>query len=102
MASKALFPKTIVKDRRRCLSVNRQTSGRWWVRSCLNRPGYPCDEHRKIITLGEGDRELEMLRIIQASGYLGPIGIIGHTEGKDIRAVLEGNLEGLEVLKGQL
>lgn len=59
-------------------------------------------EGPKIITLGEGDRELEMLRIIQASGYSGPIGIIGHTEGKDIRAVLEGNLEGLEVLKGQL
>jgi sugar phosphate isomerase/epimerase len=59
-------------------------------------------EGPKIITLGKGDRELEMLRIIQASGYSGPIGIIGHTEGKDIRAVLEGNLEGLEVLKSLL
>ena len=59
-------------------------------------------EGPKIITLGEGDRELEMLRIIQASGYAGPIGIIGHTEGEDIRVVLERNLKGLEELKKEL
>lgn len=59
-------------------------------------------EGPKIITLGEGDRELEMLRIIQASGYSGSIGIIGHTEGEDIRPVLERNLQGLEKLKNQL
>ena len=53
-------------------------------------------EGPKIITLGEGDRELEMLKIIKASGYNGPIGILGHTEGEDIRLVLERNLEGLE------
>lgn len=56
----------------------------------------------KIITLGEGDRELEMLRIIQNSGYSGPIGILGHTEGEDIRVVLERNLKGLEELRKQL
>ena len=56
-------------------------------------------EGPKIITIGEGDRELEMLRIISSSGYRGPIGILGHTEGKDIRGVLEANLEGLERLK---
>lgn len=59
-------------------------------------------EGPKIITLGEGDRELEMLRTIQASGYSGPIGIIGHTEGEDIGKVLERNLKGLEQLKSQL
>lgn len=56
-------------------------------------------EGPKIITLGEGDRELEMLKIISRSGYRGPIGIIGHTEGEDIRVVLERNLKGLESLK---
>ena len=56
-------------------------------------------EGPKIITLGEGDRELEMLGIIRASGYSGPIGIIGHTEGEDIRLVLERNLKGLERMK---
>jgi sugar phosphate isomerase/epimerase len=56
----------------------------------------------KIMTLGEGDRELEMLRIIRDSGYRGPIGIIGHTEGEDIRPVLERNLKGLEKLRSPL
>jgi sugar phosphate isomerase/epimerase len=56
----------------------------------------------KILTLGEGDLELEMLRTIIASGYEGPIGILGHTEGEDIRPVLERNLKGLEELKKQL
>jgi sugar phosphate isomerase/epimerase len=59
-------------------------------------------EGPKIITLGQGDRELEMLRIIRASGYSGPIGILGHTEAEDIRVVLERNLKGLEELKKQL
>ena len=56
-------------------------------------------EGPKIITLGEGDRELDMLRIIKESGYRGSIGILGHTEGEDIRIVLERNLEGLADLK---
>jgi hypothetical protein len=43
-----------------------------------------------------------MLSIIRASGYSGPIGIIGHTEGEDIRVVLERNLKGLETLKKEL
>ncbi len=59
-------------------------------------------EGPKIITLGEGDRELEMLKIISASGYSGPIGILGHTEGEDIREVLRRNLEGLESLKSKV
>lgn len=59
-------------------------------------------EGPKIITLGEGEHELEMMRIILASGYKGPIGIIGHTDGEDIRIVLERNLQGLEELKEQL
>jgi len=60
------------------------------------------EEGPKIITLGEGNRELQMLRIINNSGYQGPIGIIGHTEGEDIRVVLERNLEGLDKLKSGL
>jgi sugar phosphate isomerase/epimerase len=59
-------------------------------------------EGPKILTLGEGDLELEMLRNILDSGYKGPIGILGHTEGEDIRLVLERNLKGLEELKKQL
>ncbi len=53
----------------------------------------------KIITLGQGNRELSMLKVIKESGYMGPLGILGHTEGEDIRVVLERNLEGLKQLK---
>jgi sugar phosphate isomerase/epimerase len=53
----------------------------------------------KIITLGEGDEELGMLQIMKENGYEGPVGIIGHTEGEDIKLVLERNLEGLEKLR---
>ncbi|HDS07703.1 MAG TPA: AP endonuclease [Bacteroides sp.] len=56
----------------------------------------------KIITLGDGEKELQMLRVLRASGYDGPLGIIGHTEGEDIRVVLERNLKGLEKLKQSL
>ncbi|MFO7669263.1 MAG: hypothetical protein R6W31_06360 [Bacteroidales bacterium] len=59
-------------------------------------------EGPQIINLGEGDRELEMLKIIAASGYKGSIGIIGHTEGEDIRVVLERNLKGLDRLRSQI
>ncbi len=59
-------------------------------------------EGPKIITLGEGDRELEMLRAVKSSGYAGPIGILGHTEGEDIRPVLERNLAGLDQLNKAL
>jgi sugar phosphate isomerase/epimerase len=59
-------------------------------------------EGPKIITLGEGDRELEMLRTVKNSGYNGPIGILGHTEGEDIQMVLERNLNGLEILRASL
>lgn len=59
-------------------------------------------EGPKIVPLGQGDLELEMLRIIKAKGYKGSIGIIGHTDGLDIKPVLEANLEGLEKLRAEL
>ena len=59
-------------------------------------------EGPKIIPLGQGDQELEMLRVILESGYDGPLGILGHTEGRDILPVLEGNLEGMQQLKEKL
>ena len=59
-------------------------------------------EGPKIITLGEGDREQDMLKIMVEAGYEGPVGILGHTEGEDVRVVLERNLEGLKKLKEAL
>ena len=69
--------------------------------TCININGMKA-EGPKIITLGEGRHELEMLGLIQASGYEGPIGILGHTDGEDIRPVLERNLKGLEHLRQSL
>jgi sugar phosphate isomerase/epimerase len=59
-------------------------------------------EGPKIIPLGDGDRELDMIRVIRDAGYRGSIGIIGHTEGEDIRIVLERNLEGLRKMLDQV
>jgi hypothetical protein len=51
----------------------------------------------KIIPLGTGDEELELLRIVHASGWKGPIGIIGHTD-EDAELKLRKELVGLEAL----
>jgi putative heme-binding domain-containing protein len=56
---------------------------------------------RKILQLGQGTLELELLRTIRASGYQGPIGILGHTQD-DAEARLADNLDGLDWLLPQL
>jgi putative heme-binding domain-containing protein len=49
----------------------------------------------KILPIGEGDRDVEILRQIVASGYNGPIGILNHTD-EDAGLRLQDNLDGLE------
>jgi putative heme-binding domain-containing protein len=56
---------------------------------------------RKILPLGQGSRDLELLRIIRDSGYRGPIGILGHTMD-DAEQRLRDNLDGLDWLVPQL
>jgi len=56
----------------------------------------------KILALGAGDRELQMLRIVLESGYSGPIGILDHQSERDSREVLEENLAGLQSLLQRL
>lgn len=56
---------------------------------------------RKILPIGQGERDLEVLRTIQASGYRGPIGVLGHTND-DAEARLVDNLDGLAWLVKQL
>ena len=55
-----------------------------------------------ILTIGEGNRELEMLKKLKASGFSGSIGIIGHTENEDVALVLQRNLEGLKKLLAEM
>lgn len=56
---------------------------------------------QKILPLGQGTHDLELLRTILASGYRGPIGILGHTQD-DAEARLQDNLDGLDWLLPQL
>lgn len=56
---------------------------------------------RKILPLGAGDLDLELLKVIAASGYRGPIGILGHTND-DAEERLRDNLDGLDWLMPQL
>ncbi len=56
---------------------------------------------KKILPLGEGTLDVKLLRDIAASGYTGPIGILGHTQD-DAEARLRDNLDGLAWLRPQL
>ena len=57
---------------------------------------------KKILTLGEGDQELEMLKIIRASGWQGLVGILDHRPETDSEQTLKDNLDGLARLREQL
>ena len=56
---------------------------------------------QKILVLGQGDLDLDLARTICASGYDGPIGVLGHTQD-DAEARLLDNLEGLDWITGEL
>jgi len=55
-----------------------------------------------VITVGDGDRDLDMLRVIYKSGYHGPIGLINHDQKRDAEIGLRLNMEGLKKLLVQL
>lgn len=52
----------------------------------------------QILPVGSGDQEAGMLKTLKASGYKGPIGILGHIETEDVEVVLKRNLDGLKAL----
>lgn len=56
---------------------------------------------KKILPLGAGSEDLRLLKLIAASGYAGPVGILGHTQD-DADARLRDNLDGLGWLVRQL
>lgn len=49
----------------------------------------------KILPLGTGERDREMLEMIRRSGYTGPIGILDHRNELDAEESLKENLDGL-------
>ncbi|WP_422081394.1 sugar phosphate isomerase/epimerase family protein [Ulvibacterium sp.] len=52
-------------------------------------------EGPKILTIGEGDYEKEMIQLLLEKGYTGDFGILGHVAEKDVELVLKANLNGL-------
>ncbi len=67
---------------------------------CLNLNGMVRDgeaKGQKIVPLGHGELDEQVLNQIVDSGYTGPIGILGHTDD-DVEERLLDNLEGLEWL----
>ena len=64
---------------------------------CVNLNGMDTDGDkvgRKILQLGQGANDLECMKAILASGYTGPVGVLGHTE-HDAELTLRDNLDGL-------
>ena len=58
-------------------------------------------EGPKILTIGEGSEEAEMIKILEEKGYDGPYGILGHRTDEDVKLVLQGNIEGLKTIKNR-
>jgi hypothetical protein len=56
-------------------------------------------EGPQILTIGDGDHEQEMIKILFDEGFEGPWGILGHIKTKDVKKVLERNINGLKSMK---
>lgn len=50
----------------------------------------------KILPIGEGTKEKEMIAILEKSGYHGPWGILGHRTDADVKLVLQRNIAGVK------
>ena len=69
---------------------------------CLNLNGMNRNESPKILPLGGGMYEDQMMQTVRDSGYSGPIGVIHHREEIDAEEGLRQNIDGLRsLLKSQ-
>lgn len=64
---------------------------------CVNLNGMKKDGP-KIIPIGEGNLEKEMINLLVKSGYKGPFGVLGHVKSEDVEFTLKKNLKGLQAL----
>lgn len=55
-------------------------------------------EGPKILDIGLGDCEADMMRMVAESGFKGTIGILGHVEDEDVKETLSRNLDGLRTV----
>ena len=65
---------------------------------CLNLNGMNTGAKPKILTLGKGEHDAPMLKVLLDSGYDGTVGILDHVSSRDAKKVLQENLDGLEGL----
>ncbi len=63
---------------------------------CLNLNGMNDGAKPKILPVGEGRHEREMIRIVREAGYRGPVGILDHRGDVDAEESLKQNLDGLK------
>ena len=63
---------------------------------CLNLNGMNTGAKPKILSLGKGEHEERMLKILIESGYEGPVGILDHQSHLDAEESLRANLAGLK------
>ena len=71
---------------------------------CLNLNGMTRagdQRGQKILPLGAGELDVQLLREVKKSGYEGPVGLIGHTQD-DVELRLRDNLDGLHWILPQL
>ncbi|MDY7396792.1 TIM barrel protein [Aureibaculum sp. 2210JD6-5] len=64
---------------------------------CVNLNGMKKDGP-KIITIGQGNLEKDMIQQLLDLGYKGPFGILGHVKGGDPELILQENFRGLQKL----
>ncbi len=67
----------------------------------VNITGMVLGQGEKLMPPAQGEHELEMLRIISASGWSGPIGLIAE-QGGDAEVTLRNGLRGADWLKAEL
>ncbi len=49
----------------------------------------------KILPIGKGSEEKQMIEMVLNAGFTGPFGILGHVGDRDVELVLQENLDGL-------
>jgi sugar phosphate isomerase/epimerase len=55
-------------------------------------------EGPKIVTIGEGNLEKDMIQQLINLNYKGPFNVLGHVKGGDPEVILEENFKGLQVI----
>lgn len=65
---------------------------------CLNLNGMNDNANPKILPIGDGQHDVDLIGLIRRSGYKGPVGIIDHREQLDAEESLQQNLTGLKTV----